>query len=70
MQIHDYKQYDWNRCVGPYGNMGRVDPQRVADLCDNYGLPWYTDGWPYASGVKVYCENYELWCNILQMSKY
>ena len=34
MQINDYNEYDWNRCVAPHGNMGNVDPDIVANLCD------------------------------------
>lgn len=70
MQIFNYNEYDWNHCVGPYGNMGRVDPTTVSELCNKYDIPWYTDGWPHASGVKIYCKSDELWKHILSMSKY
>ena len=69
MQIYDYKEYDWNRCVGPAGNLGKVNPTTVAKLCDRYEIPWYTDGWPHASGLHAYCNDDELWHKIIQMSK-
>ena len=70
MQIFNYNAYDWNRAIAPYGNMAKVDPQTAADLCDYYGLPWYTDGWPYASGIKVRCDSDDLWKEILAKSKF
>lgn len=69
MQIYKWNEYDWNHCVGPHGNMGKVEPQWVADECDRRGIPWYTDGWPYSSGVKVYCEDEDVWRDILNKCK-
>ena len=53
-----------------YGNTAKVDPQTAADLCDYHGLPWYTDGWPYTSGIKVCCDSDDLWKEILAKSTY
>ena len=69
MQVFDYNAYEWTYAIAPAGNMGRVDPQTAADKCDVYGVPWYTDGWPYASGIKVYCESDDIWRRILAESK-
>ena len=69
MRIYDYHAYDWTNSIAPAGNMGKVDPQIASELCDKYEVPWYTDGWPYASGIKVYCESKELWTRILSESK-
>ena len=69
MQMYDQNAYPWNRCVGPYGNVGNVSPVCAADLCNKYDIPWYTDGWPYSSGIKVYCESDELWHKIIKLSK-
>ena len=41
----------------------------VGELCDKYGIPWYTYGSPNTSGIKVYCESDELWKKILAQSK-
>ena len=70
MQVYNRDEYVWNRCVGPNGNMGKVSPQIVADLCDKYNIPWYTYGQPYSSGITAYCKDDELWKKILAESKY
>lgn len=67
MQIYDYNAYEWNRGVAPHGNMGRVDPTELSRLLDKHGIPWYTSGWPYSSGLSAYCVDDELWrqlCNL------
>lgn len=69
MEIYDPHAYDWNRFVGPHGNLAKIDPTSVADLCNTHGLPWYSTGWPYSSGIKVYCESDKLWREILNKSK-
>lgn len=69
MQIYNYGQYNWNRCVGPHGNMGKVSPEKVAKECDKLGIPWYSDGCPYSSGIKVYCESNDIWNEIIKKSK-
>ena len=69
MQVYDQNAYHWNHAVGPYGNVGNVSPVCAADLCNKYDIPWYTDGWPYSSGIKVYCESDELWHKIIKLSK-
>ena len=69
MQIYNENAYPWNRSVGPYGNMGNISPMIVADLCDEYDIPWYTTGWPYASGLRAYCESDETWKKIIELSK-
>ena len=61
MQVYDYNAYDWNHCIGPHGNMGKVSPQIASELCNRFEVPWYTDEWPYSSGIKIYCDNDELW---------
>ena len=68
-RVYDEKAYEWNRAVGPAGNLGGVDPAHVARLCDKYGIPWFTSAWPYSSGLKAYCADDELWSNIIQQSK-
>ena len=70
MQVYNKSSYKWNRRVGPFGNSGRVDPQIVSELCDKYQIPWYTSAWPYASGIKAYCESSDLWRNIIDSAKY
>lgn len=70
MQVYDYNKYTWNHSIGPNGNMGRICPQIMAELCDKYDIPWYTYGNPNTSGIKVYCEDDELWHKLLNMSKY
>ena len=69
MQIYDEKAYNWNRGVAPEGNMAGVHPRKVADLCDKYGIPWFTEGWPYSSGLKAYCVDNNLWKKIIAWSK-
>ena len=69
MQIYDEKAYNWNKGVAPEGNMAGVHPRKVADLCDKYGIPWFTEGWPYSSGLKAYCVDDDLWRKIIQLSK-
>ena len=69
MQIYDENAYPWNRSVGPYGNMGNISPMIVADLCDKYSIPWYTTAWPYASGLRAYCESDETWTKIIELSQ-
>ena len=65
----DVKAFDWNRCIAPAGNMGHVDPQRAADLCDKFGVPWMTEGWPYSSGIKAYCLDDKIWNRIVKMAR-
>lgn len=69
MQIYDEKMFKWNRCVGPHGNLGGVDPSKVANVCDKFGVPWYTSAWPYSSGIKAFCMNDKIWNRILKMCK-
>ena len=49
--------------------MGGICPQIMAELCDKYDIPWYTYGNPNTSGIKVYCEDDELWHKLLNISK-
>lgn len=37
--------------VGPHGNLAGIDPQDVADYCDKHGYFWFSEGWPYSSGI-------------------
>ena len=69
MQVYDYNKYAWNHGIGPNGNMGGICPQIMAELCDKYDIPWYTMGWPYASGLRAYCESDETWKKIIELSK-
>jgi hypothetical protein len=69
MQITNYKAFDWNRGVAPEGNLAGVHPQKVADLCDELGIPWWTSGWPYSSGLYAFCVSDEIWSKIIKMSK-
>lgn len=41
--------------IGPYGNMGKVDPTQAAWMADQMKLKWYTTAWPYSSGVTIFC---------------
>lgn len=69
MRINNYEDFDWNRCVAPAGNMSGVDPSKVADLCDKFGVPWWTPSWPYSGGVKAYCLDDRIWNRIIKMAK-
>ena len=69
MQFYNEKQFDWNRAVAPAGNMAGLNPQRVADVCDKFGVPWYTEGWPYTSGIKAFCMDDKIWNRIIKLSK-
>ena len=65
----DIKRFEWNRCVGPHGNLGGVDPQVAADLCDRWGIPWYSTSWPYSGGISAYCLDDKIWNRIIKMAK-
>lgn len=69
MRIYNYNDFDWNRVVAPHGNLGGVDPSKAADLCDKWGIPWYTTGWPYSSGISAYCLDDKIWNRIIKMAK-
>ena len=69
MQIYNENEYEWNRGVAPEGNLAGVHPQKVADLCDKFEIPWFTRGWPYASGLYAYCQNETLWKRIIAAAK-
>ena len=69
MRIYDYKAFDWNRVIAPYGNLGGVNPQVAADLCDEWGVPWWSSSWPYSGGIKAFCMDDELWNRIRNMAK-
>jgi len=69
MQIYRHEDFDWNRGVGPFGNMAGIDPRLVAIECDNFGIPWWTSSWPYSGGISAYCTDDELWERIIELSK-
>lgn len=69
MQVYDYNAYKWNHAISA-SNIAGVDPQVASELCDDYGVPWYTYGCPYTSGIKVYCESDELWKRIISESTF
>lgn len=69
MRIYDEGAYAWNRCVGPNGNLGRVDPDILSELLDNHGIPWFTTAWPYSSGLKAYCKDQDLWKSLCNQAK-
>lgn len=69
MRFYDANAWEWNRCVAPAGNMAGLNPQRVADVCDKFGVPWYTEGSPYTSGIKALCMDDKIWKRIINLSK-
>lgn len=68
MRIFNYYEYEWTGCVAA-ANMARIDPHRFSKLLDKHGIPWYTDGSPYTSGVKYYCTDKELLQELFKQSK-
>ena len=42
--------------IGPHGNMGNVDPSQAAWKADQIGVKWFTTGWPYSSGISLFCN--------------
>lgn len=45
--------------IGPYGNLGDVNPSLAAIMCDEMDIKWYTTGWPYSSGINMFCNKDE-----------
>ena len=68
-RVYDEKAYDWNRAVASAGNMAGIDPTYLAWLLDKNGIPWYTTGWPYSSGLRAYCDDDKLWNELIKKSK-
>ena len=69
MRVFNRDAFNWNHRIAPEGNMGRVSPVLVAQWCDTFQVPWYSDGETYSSGILVYCYRRELWQKILASSK-
>lgn len=69
MQVYDDKAFDWNRRVGPEGNLAGTHPDLVAEHCNTNNIPWYTTSWPYSAGLLAYCIDAEVWWTIIEKSK-
>lgn len=69
MQIMNYEDFEWNRSVAPNGNMANLDPQKVANVCDKFGIPWWTSSWPYSAGIKAFCLDDRIWNRVIRICK-